>query len=277
MKKRLDEAKATQGNVITHIGLLKRTDGKLFDPEATASIFEALYWFLCFMNGSRCTLTLWEGLRHLGCPLWQKWAVFSSTPVQSCNNWFEGIITNQCFEAADKFYASWTDAGKREWLPLAIGIYTASNHNTGGIELTLANSQIALEMLASIALLEENSLMSDKGFENLSAADKIRALLFWLGIDKSIPEKLTDLKSMPKEVLNTEDAPQAVVELRNKVTHLTRVHRGERAKIPNNAIFDAWQLNLWYIEVAILKLIGYSGAYNNRIQNPAGKLWDMLK
>ena len=281
IESRLEQAKAVGGNVLTHIGLLKRKDAAsklspLFDPKDAAKVFEALYWFLSFMNGALCAFATPVGLRHLGRPLWQQWGLYSTTEVDTRQNWFSAGATQECFRAADSFYTLWMMAEKREWLNLAIGLYLASNHNNGGIELALANSQILLEMLTWVALQEENTLMSNESFEKLPASDKIRALLFWLGVPTSIPEALKELiAAFPKADYPRIDAPEAVVKIRNLVIHPTKTNRVRRSEISNNAIYDAWQLNLWYADLTIFKLIGYSGRYNNRTGNPKSGEWDI--
>lgn len=271
-KHRIEKARDVNGYVLTHIGLLCRSDGKLFSPDDADSAMEALYWFLSFAAGWRCPLALPTGLRHLGYPLWQQWAIYSGSQIRTRNNWFRISALRRCFVAADNFYTCWSDDTKRDWLKSAIGLYLACNHNHGGVELVLSESQIALEMLCWVALLEENSLMSEKGFEKLEAADRLRALLFWLGISPSIPDASVQLRS----TYPTFDAPHAVVDIRNSIIHPTKSNRGKRALLSDETIFEAWQLNMWYIELAILKLIGYEGAYNNRIRNRAGHIFDLV-
>ena len=231
---RLREAQAVNGNVLTHVGMLCRKDNRLFAPDDARRVLEALYWFLSFMNGSLCAFVAPTGLRHLGRPLWQQWGLYSSTPVTSHSQWFSENATDECFLAADKFYACWCDESKREWLNLAIGLYLASNHNNGGVELALANSQIMIELLTWVALQGENSLMSNESFEKLPAADKIRALLFWLGISVFIPEASKVFKS----AFPQSDAPEAAVKIRNLVIHPTKSNRSQRSQISNDAIYD---------------------------------------
>ena len=182
IENRLKEAEALKGNILTHIGVLCRKDKKLFDPNDATGVFEALYWFLSFMNGARCAFAVPIGLRNIGRPLWQNWGIYNITPVNFRQYWFSENATEDCFNAANLFYTCWQMADKREWLNRAIGLYLASNQNNSSIELALANSQILLEMLTWVALQEENTLMSNESFEKLPAADKIRSLLFWLGI-----------------------------------------------------------------------------------------------
>ena len=102
--------------------------------------------------------------------------------------------------------------------------------------------------------------MSEKAFEGLSAADKVRVLLFWLGVPTAVPDSCPALKARDTGA----DAPEAVTEIRNAIIHPTKSNRIKREKIDMRAVYEAWQLNMWYVELALLKLIGYSGPYSNR-------------
>jgi hypothetical protein len=269
---RLQAAKASGGYVFTHVGTLARADKKLFGPDAVGGTLEGLHWFLSLVNGSHCGPILPMGFRDGDAPVWQVWAMPTVSTAKSRPNWFSASPPLHCFGAADCFHKCWVDPGKRDWLKSVVGTYLASNEFHGGIELTLATSQILLEMLAWVALLEENSLMSEAGFSPLSVADKVRALLFWLGVGATVPVDLADLQGWA----DGKDGPDAISRIRNLVIHPTKSNRAQRNLVPNEAIYEAWQFVMWYAELTILKLIGFSGPYNNRIGNPSNRLWDVL-
>jgi hypothetical protein len=231
-----------------------------------------IYWSLSFIAGRHIAQVLPTGLRHLGVPLWQRWNIYKASPVMEMQNWFTTHATAACFSLITGFDALWSNSDKRKWMRSAVGLYLACNVSRGAIEFSLAESQILLELLSWIALLEENSLMSEQGFEGLSAADRLRTLLFWLGVSPSIPTSRIELAS----VYAGEDAPQAVVNIRNAIIHPTKANRLRRDKISNSVIYEAWQLNLWYAELALLKLLGYSGPYCNRVGNPINRVFDLV-
>lgn len=270
---RFGEAVTRRGHVVNHVGVLRRGDGKLFSSDEAIAALEFLYWLFTFCAGYRCPTLLPQGLRHLGYPLWQQWGVQKADHARRVGSWFNEFCPNICFQVANGLYALWSDADKRKWLSLAIGIYVAANYNSGAIELALSNSQIILELLTWVALTEENSMMSEAGFAGLSAADKVRALLFWLGVPASIPERLDELRAAQPNV----DAPQATTGIRNRIIHPTRSNRAERAALSNRAVYQAWQWNLWVAELTLLMLCGYIGAYRSRASDePAGRAWDLV-
>ena len=271
---KLKAAHAEHGYTFTHVGTLTKADGKLFSPEDAKKALEALSWFFSLARGARCHCVLPMGYRYLDTPLWQWWLAPRTAPARPCESWLNERTPEACFRAASAFAECWKDAARRKWLKLGIGLYCVSNQpGRGTVELQLAESQIPLELLTCVAFLEENSLMSEKAFEGLSAADKVRVLLFWLGTSTTIPAKYTELNKYAqanKARMVSADAPEVVTDIRNAIIHPTKSNREKRERIDNAAVYEAWQLNLWYVELALLKLIGYSGPYSNRTKDNSG-------
>lgn len=105
--------------------------------------------------------------------------------------------------------------------------------------------------------------MDEQAFDSLHAVDRVRVLLFWLGTPRAIPSRYAELaKSLP----NKPDGPRAITEIRNTIIHPTKSNRAKRDTLSLAAIAEAWQLNMWYIELALLKLLDYQGSYFNRTQ-----------
>jgi len=268
---KLREAKAIHGHALTHKCELRLADDKLFSSEEARKTLEALYWFLSFTAGRRIAFCLPTGLQYSDTVYWQEWNINSASKVHNYKNWFLPQMPSQSLTTSSLFYKVWQEQEKRDWLKATIGFYCVCNQGHAGIEFALTEVQTLLEMLCSVALMEENSLMSEASFEKLPATDRIRALRFWLNTPTAIPESLIELKAISKYL----DAPEAITRIRNLIIHPTRKNRAERDKVSPLAIHDAWQLSLMYCELALLKLIGYSGAYNNRLGNPPMCIWSV--
>ncbi|WP_096292838.1 hypothetical protein [Nitrosomonas ureae] len=58
------------------------------------------------------------------------------------------------------------------------------------------------------------------------------------------------------------DAPHALTEIRNSLIHPEHKKRDQL----DSAYFDAWNLGLWYLEMGILAICNYEGAYGNRLK-----------
>ena len=264
LKERQKQIKAQGGLAVTHIGDLRRKDGKLFSAKKAGELLQFLYWFLSFVNGERCGCILSAGLRYLDYPLWEDWSPQITRFRKRDKSWFAKNLPVECLSIAGNFYSMWRDENKRDWVQLAVAIYTDSNSNSSGSDLELTKAQVALEMLCWVVLREESSIVSEDGLERLPAADKIRLLLSMCGIPLTIPSHLADLKEAFRSTPGV-DGPQATTEIRNKVVHPSKENRVKLHGYSDMAKYDAWQLNMWYVELVMLKLFKYMGHYDNRL------------
>ena len=80
-----------------------------------------------------------------------------------------------------------------------------------------------------------------------------------LGINAAIPATCGALQ----QAFPGKDGPTAVTELRNDLVHAKK----NRPSIPIWAHFEARTLSLWYVEMILLKHLGFSGRYYDRIQH----------
>jgi len=81
-------------------------------------------------------------------------------------------------------------------------------------------------------------------------------------IPPHIPDETPELQRLADEFGWKEDAPRALTEVRNSL-----VHPGKRHRKFKKAHFEAWNLGLWYLEMSILAVCGYSGTYHNRLKH----------
>jgi hypothetical protein len=268
-KERWKEAVDTHGYAVTHIGVMRRTDNELFAPKDATKALECLYWFLSFVNGARCSYIFPTGFRHGGI-LWREMTAVLAAPAEHNQSWLAELAPGACLAAAGGFHHCWQDATGRDWLLHAVSLYLASNRNVSGTDVCLATSQITLELLSWIALVEQNQIVSKDGFENLSAADKIRLLLFWCGVSPVLPSALNDLRAgFPTRSGAVPDGPMATTEVRNAIIHPTKTLRAKLHSFSDLAKYEAWQLNMLYIERAMLRLIGYFGPFHSRLTHQA--------
>ena len=272
---RRKQAKASNGYAVTHVGMLRRRDDKLFGADEAYKILDFLYWFFAFANGGRCGCILPEGLRHTGSVLWENWQAPKLSRMKYHQSWFAEHAPSRCFEAAQGCFSLWQDENKRDWLRRAIAIYVESNRNLSGVDLALANSQMALELLAWTVLIEEKGVITEESFQKLTAADKFRLMLAINGIPASIPASATDLLKSFKPGKGV-DGPHVIAEIRNAVIHPTRTKHAWLKRLSSLAQYQAWQLSQYYIELVLLKLFDYSGPYENRFGNPPMSIFEIV-
>ncbi|WP_039962290.1 MULTISPECIES: hypothetical protein [Kamptonema] len=105
-------------------------------------------------------------------------------------------------------------------------------------------------------MVEDKRSLSQNGFHKLPAADEVKLLLSYLGIDLKIPDRLTNLIQLANRQ-NWVDGPQAITEIRNAIVHPNPKSRHKGCGASKETRAEAWSLGLKYLELALLKLFDY--------------------
>jgi len=95
-----------------------------------------------------------------------------------------------------------------------------------------------------------------------SLGDKIRAAALHLEIPTLIEDNICPQFWAIKNDGQWSDIPEAIAKYRNDL-----VHPKARIKSDNQhaLTIEMWQLSVWYLELFMLRLIGYDGVYSNRL------------
>jgi hypothetical protein len=252
------------GFFITSCGHLERSDGKRFSRQEAADALDDLSYFLSFVAGWWVAWALPCGVDQASAT-WERWATTRVDRLAPGFGWFhpfrDGEAVNSAYVGYRRLRASpvWGDAITElvYWYVLA--------RQTSDVLPALAIQQIGLEQLAWVYLIEDRRALSSKGrFDDLWASDKLRLLLTMLSIDASLPAHFTALATPIAGQKKFEDGPQAVTEIRNGAVHSSPKTLPLRKAY--DAQIEAQTLSLWYLELALLKLLGYEGEYNNRVR-----------
>ena len=110
----------------------------------------------------------------------------------------------------------------------------------------------------------EKKLLTKKGFDSLRASDKFRILFSSIGLPLGIPNNLTDFAQLAQSKQGKNQwgsSPEALTEIRNALVHPEK----ENIIEDSQALFQAWNLLLWYLELSLLFLCGHKGTYANRL------------
>lgn len=253
------------GNCITHIGIIQRTDALPFSIINGREILECLYWWLSFCRGSWIAPILAVGFDGTGKAVWKDWKQWNFRRCEDVRTW---VNRNNAKSLEDSFaglYAKYRSSTWTETVRLAISWYVESNRRRSGMETSIILAQAGLELLAWTVLVEDGKMISQSGFNDLPASDKIRLLLSRCGIPLELPSELTALKALAKEY-NWSDGPECLVGFRNAVVHPQAKNRQKVGKASSVAIFEIWSLGLWYLGLILLRLFDYTGLYLNRLK-----------
>jgi hypothetical protein len=94
----------------------------------------------------------------------------------------------------------------------------------------------------------------------------VRLLLQWAGIPVELPTQFGALAARRGRLGQPDFAgPEVLFDVRNNLVHPPR--RIEEPEWPHHdELLEAWQLATWYLELAVIRLLGYEGEYVSRLR-----------
>lgn len=253
------------GEAITHAGKITKKDGTALKESELENILSALYSFLSFAMGSRSAPFLPVGFDSNGKRVWELWGANKIDPWGSQISWFDSHHGNTLIEAFKGFISKWNDPAWHETIQSVIYWYAISNRRFAGVDGSLILAQAALELLSWVYVVEYQKNISGQGFKSLSAADKLSMLISQCKISLNIPDEFKNLKSFAKS-FNCENGPQVTTSIRNALVHMDSKTSGKRNKLSGVTYHEALMLSLWYIELSLLNIFGFTGEYSNRFK-----------
>lgn len=252
------------GYIFTHLGRLERADGSLFAAPDSRAVLDALRRFLSFARGAACSLPVQWGTAADGSIAWEQWGGQPVDPWKGRDTWFDEHHGNLLSELFDAFAQTKADPDLADPFSLALHWYQNSNIRAGGMEGAIILGLTALDLLGAMVVVDRAKAMSDAKYDKLYAKDKLENLLDVLKVPHSIPATLTNLSAFAASN-SWPTAYEALAEIRHGYVHSNKKRRQVVLSAGNLATFEAWQLSLWYQELALLYLLGHQGEYRNRI------------
>lgn len=275
-KERMAKAQELEGSTVSAFVDIRRCDNKLFDSGQAQQQVTALSWMLSFCAGHRVSLVDARGYRTLEDSVWRSFPRNIVERPSSSLGWFHDHEPSRCLNVCEGLHQLLVDQETREWIELVVALYCSANVNNAGVEAALSLSQVALELLSWSIVVEREQMLSRRGFDSLSAADRIRLALAWAKIPTNLPAIKKTSYSWSSE-LTGRDGPELLTSLRNAFTHPSKDKRGELKAFDGLGKFWTWQLSQHYVELLILRLAEYDGPYDCRFgrQRPM-TVWDIL-
>jgi len=249
---------AEGGYGLTHVGLLKKPDGATFAGKDAEEALHALKLFFSFAKGIWCNPLCAVGFDASGNRIWESWSS-PEAAWHSAFSWFDPHHSEQLTGLFPGFITKWNHEDWREALTEVIYWYQNSN-SSRGIDAGIILTQAAIERLSYEYSVKDRKLIEANGFKDLRASDKLRLLFSSLDIPIDIPNSLPEMTKLAKQ-FKWIDSPHALTEIRNSLVHPENRRRGHYSDI----YAEAWNLGLWYLELALLRICGYSGSYSNRL------------
>lgn len=258
------DLRSTGGFAITHVGRLMRDDGSEFDLSSADEILHCLLYMLSFAHGRWVAPILSVARDASGATVREDWQNRILSHHQWHMSWFCDMASGTLEELFPKFWDRWRQPLWKDTIRRVVWWYVASNEKAGGLDGAVVLVQVALELLAWVIHVEDGHVLSAKGFEALSAADKLRLLVHWIGVTLQIPSELPSLARFAQERKpKIEFGPWAFTEIRNALVHPKNRMILSGAE---NPLLDTWCLGMWYLELALLRASDFRGKYTNRLR-----------
>lgn len=259
--KSLDES---GGYGLTHIGQLTRTDEKPFAVSVGQHAMKVLTDLLTFAQGDSCGAPVRWGLGEHGETTWQHYGSSVLGRWKRRAGWLDEHHASILGDLAPAFAQTHQNTETGESLLAAIHWYRECNLRAGGMEGALVFGLMALDLLGAMILVEQTGAMTDKRYDALRAADKLDGLAAVLGVQPQVPARCGALRAFAVQAgWNTSGT--ALAELRHGFVHPNKVRRTAVFASAKEVRFEAWQVTLWLVEIALLRLFGYQGVYRNRL------------
>jgi hypothetical protein len=265
----LREAMLRAGFAVTHVARVE-AQGRFLTPELAQEVADELGQFLSLATGSAVGVFGISGYGPGDKELWSIWPRPRARPYEGSGfcplpraaQSADGFRPPDLSQMSARFVALRQDNGTsltrlRRW-------YLGALHAEPATSVVLSGA--GLELLTHWHLVGEQGL-SAAGFDRLSAADRLRLLLSAAAVSASIPATLPGLRSLAAERAARKqeaDGPWCVAEFRNGVVHPPNRLRREHAD-DADLLAEASELARWYLDLAVLRLLDYRGAYRDRL------------
>ncbi|MFV7235328.1 hypothetical protein [Flavobacterium sp. ZB4R12] len=260
-KKSINSLNESGGYFILYSGELKVKKGTL-TFQNSREILHCLNVFLSFLNGRRTSTLFIHGI-HEEDTIWVDYSNYYVDTYDTLPSWTNSHSIDGLSELWQVFSDKWKNKNNKDVLNTAVHWYLECNKSSGFIEGSIIMAQTALELLYNWYIVENKKLLLGKDSENINAANKIRLLISQLDINYTVPKKFTSLQNFLKSE-KLIDAPEAVVQIRNAIVHSQEEKRIKLSNIENKSKQEALELCIWYIEMALLKVLNFKGNYCNR-------------
>ncbi|MBD7908024.1 hypothetical protein [Sporosarcina gallistercoris] len=245
------------GYDITHIGQIRRKDGKEFKLSDVDSLLENIAWILSFAAGRRVDLNHIysdSGDYKMICyrlPDIKKWKYISNWyPTNSLES-LENLLTCLLTLMKDEYWC--------KQLPRILSQYF-DGFGSSYIDNKIIIIQAGLETIAWAYFVETTKELTRTKYESLrSAKNKIGKLLREFNIE-NITSGLSGLQEKNESSLSS---LQKFTSLRNELVHPER----NKKIIDREQLYFLWRLGIVYLELAILAVGKYEGDYLNMTIN----------
>ena len=241
---------------VTHSCTARRADGSAISSGMACEVLGVLQDAFSFAAGRWVGMAFVAGFGSDGEAVWKCWGAGRLHPrLSEDGTWFDRHHGYSLAEVVCGVLDVSRSAQRYETFHAAVYWYVRSGADRGGVDGGLILLQACLERLGWQRFVADGPPCPGQRFESLKGGIRIRLLVEDCRIPTAIPAKLAALAGEAKTRC-WEDGPRAVVEARNLL-----VHPSASDRLPWH---EVWMLARWYVELVLLRLLGFTGEYLNR-------------
>jgi hypothetical protein len=261
-----DRAFRESGFVISHVGEWLPSSGQITARDAEETLSMLHLWF-GLLRGAWAGPVFPRGLVD-NKEVWRYFKRWNISESQEVPTWLPMQTPLDLSALFAGFLILWRTPVWREPLRSAISWFIAANSSRIGRDTSVILSQVALELLAWVHVVESQHLHSWADFKDLSAAGRIRILLQQIRVPAAVPNYLANLSSLQNR--DAFDGPGVITRVRNSLIHSSEGKLSTAKPLTGPQLWECSQLALRYLELTLLSICGYSGQYAIRAFYPSG-------
>lgn len=252
------------GFAVTHLLKFKPTNQKTMSPKELNMFLTTLHQVLGFANGAWVGIHDIKGFNSKGNVSYFPIKNYLCTRHQGRFGWFNAYHGNVLRSLAPKLSEFLNKQETADIFDRALYWYVRANNSDGtGIDTSIILATTGLELLTEYSSEKFGKSVPSNNGRKPPLGDKIRAAALFHNIPINI-DKITSPQSFALKLINQwEDIPTVIVKYRNDLVH-------PKAKIksddPHALTIEIWRLSVWYLELFILRIIGYDSFYSNRLK-----------
>lgn len=252
------------GFAITHDMVINFNNAQGVQIDELKRILLDIHRVLAFANGAWVGIHLVRGFNNDSDLSYLSLTNSLCTRHQGRFGWFDAHHGHVLASVGPKLIEAFDDSKSSDTFERALYWYVRANNSVGvGIDAGIILATTALELLAKY-VKQKNKLKIESTGEQKhpSLGDKIRAAALHL----KIPTLIEDSTCPEFWAIKTDglwsDIPEAIAKYRNDL-----VHPKARIESQNQhaLTIEMWRLSVWYLELFMLRLIGYQDVYSNRL------------
>jgi hypothetical protein len=231
--------------------------------DATERLCNQVFLLFGFTAGQEIGVAPVVGMDAAGRVVWADWGAPRFRAEQSAWRWCPRHLFNQALPALATGLSLLADDRALQQVVDRAGRHLLAANGPEVLDFRIPVACTGLELLAW-AVLQRQQWLTRDGLSRLRASGLVRLLLQWAGIPVQLPAHFGALAARRGRIGHFA-GPELLLEVRNSLVHPPK--RIEEPDWPDrDELLEAWQLATWYLELAILRVLGYQGEYVSRLR-----------